>query len=142
MGMGFQLVLGEFVRRMDAAGHADLRPIHGAAFQALRGQGATGTELAERLGVTKQAAGQIADDLERKGYVRREAHPEGGRRRLIVLTGKAHEHLRVAGRILHELEAELTGRLGEADLARLRGELARLIRDLAGDTLPPLRPQW
>ena len=142
LGMGFQLVLREFVERVDAAGYTDLRPVHGLVFQSLRRGGVTSTELANQLGVTKQAAGQIVDDLEHRGYVRRETHPSGGRRRLVVLTEKAHEHLRVAGRVLHGLEAELASRLGDADLAGLRGELARLIREVAGETLPPLRPIW
>ncbi|MCJ1679247.1 MarR family transcriptional regulator [Streptomyces sp. APSN-46.1] len=138
--MGFQLMLGEFTRRVAAAGYEDLRPLHGMAFQVLKGPGATATELAERLGVTKQAAGQVVDELERRGYVRREPHPEGGRRKLVVLTRAAYDHLAVAGRILHELEAEL-GRA--ADLRVLRGELARFVRALNGDgPLPALRPVW
>jgi DNA-binding MarR family transcriptional regulator len=141
LGMAFQLVLGEFVRRVTAAGYPDLRPAHGLAFQVLRGSGATGTELAERLGITKQAAGQLIDELAGRGYLRREPHPAGGRRRLVVLTDKAHRHLAVAGRILHELEAELAGQLG-GELTGTRVELARLIRQLAGDAVPPLRPVW
>lgn len=142
LGLGFQLLLGEFTRRLDEAGHSDdLRPLHGMAFQALKGPGATATELAERLGVTKQAAGQIVDDLERRGYVRREPHPEGGRRKLVVLTRAATDHLYAAGRILHELEAEL-GR-GEVDLPVLRAELGRLVHALNGEgPLPALRPVW
>ncbi|MGP3924358.1 MarR family winged helix-turn-helix transcriptional regulator [Streptomyces sp. 8N616] len=141
--MAFQLLLGEFNGRLAEAGYGDLRPVHGMAFQVLRDGGATSSELAERLGVTKQAAGQIVDDLERRGYVRREAHPAGGRRRLVVLTGKAHEHLSVAGRTLHALEAELAERVGERDLTALRTELARVITELTdGGALPPLRPLW
>jgi DNA-binding MarR family transcriptional regulator len=142
LGLAFQVVLGEFVRRVDAAGYADLRPVHGMLFQVLRGPGATSSEIAERLGVTKQAAGQMVDDLERRGYLRREAHPDGGRRRLVVLTDQAHAHLAVAGRVLHGLEAELAAQLGDEELAGLRVDLARLTRHLAGDTVPPLRPTW
>ncbi|GII90109.1 MarR family winged helix-turn-helix transcriptional regulator [Sinosporangium siamense] len=142
LGMAFQLLLAEFARRLNATGHADLRPVHGMTFQALRGPGATSSELAERLGVTKQAAGQIVDDLERRGYVERTPHPAGGRRKLVVLTGKAHEHLLAAGRTLHELEAQLTERLHEAGLHVPRAELAAIIRVLAGDDIPPLRPVW
>ncbi|WP_405491763.1 MarR family winged helix-turn-helix transcriptional regulator [Streptomyces sp. NBC_00096] len=142
LGLGFQLLLGEFTRRLDEAGHADgLRPLHGMAFQALGGAGATATELAERLGVTKQAAGQIVDDLERRGYVRREPHPGGGRRKLVVLTDAAGAHLRAAGRVLHALETEL-GR-GGVELGALRAELGRLVGALNGDgPLPALRPVW
>jgi DNA-binding MarR family transcriptional regulator len=142
LGMGFQLLISEFNERLAAAGHADLRPVHGMTFQILRGRGATSTELAERLGVTKQAAGQIVDDLERRGYVRRLPHPAGGRRKLVVLTDAAHAHLAVAGRILHALEAEVSEGRGGADVDVLRGELARLILALSGDRLPPLRPVW
>lgn len=143
LGWAFQMVLGEFVRRMDQAGYADLRPVHGFAFQALRGGGATSTELATTLGVTKQAAGQIVAELEEKGYLRRIAHPAGGRRRLVVLTDRAARHLTVAGELLHELEAELAGRLGDPGLAEVRGRLAALVDALAGGRpLPPLRPVW
>ncbi|MGW9030382.1 MarR family winged helix-turn-helix transcriptional regulator [Streptomyces sp. NPDC055722] len=140
--MAFQLVLSEFVRRLDAAGYDDLRPMHGLVFQALRGSGTTSSELAERLGVTKQAAGQIIDDLEKRGYVERQPHPAGGRRKLVVLTEKALEHLAVAGQILHELEAQLAKHLHELGLQVPRTELAAIIRSLSSDSLPPLRPIW
>lgn len=142
LGLSFQLLLGEFVGRLDARGYDDLRPVHGLVFQALRGPGATSGELAEVLGVTKQAAGQIVDDLEHKGYVRRTAHPAGGRRKLVVLTDKAHEHLEVAGRTMRSLEAELARRMGREDFADLRGELVGIIRAMAGHRVPPLRPTW
>ncbi|WP_052868482.1 MarR family winged helix-turn-helix transcriptional regulator [Streptomyces niger] len=142
LGMAFQLLLAEFTERLAEAGQADLRPVHGMVFQILRSEGATGTELAQRLGVTKQAAGQLVDDLEQRGYVRREPHPEGGRRKLVVLTDAAHAHLAVAGRTLHDLEAELARRTGTGDLATLRTELTQLVRAMAGDTPPPLRPVW
>jgi DNA-binding MarR family transcriptional regulator len=140
LGLAFQLVVGEFVRRVE--GYDDLRPMHGFVFQALRGPGLTSTELAERLGVTKQAAGQIVDDLETRGYLRREPHPEGGRRRLVLLTDKAEDHLVAAGRVLRGLEAELARRLGRRDFAEMRHTLVRLVRDLAGPTVPALRPLW
>ncbi|MFF1926457.1 MarR family winged helix-turn-helix transcriptional regulator [Streptomyces sp. NPDC058221] len=142
LGMAFQLVLSEFVRRLDAAGYDDLRPVHGLAFQALYGPGLTSTELAERLGVTKQAAGQLVDELEKGGYVQRRPHPAGGRRKLVVLTEQALEHLVVAGGILREVEVELQMRLQGSGLSVPRAELAAIVRVLAGDEIPPLRPVW
>ena len=143
LGISFQLVLAEFTRRLDTAGHGDVRPVHGMIFQILYGDGATSSELAERLNVTKQASGQLITDLEKRGYVRREDHPHGGRRRLIVLTDKALAHLEAAGAILHQLESETAARAGGDTLPTLRTELARLIRVMTGDgDIPPLRPLW
>ncbi|GAB3647437.1 MarR family winged helix-turn-helix transcriptional regulator [Glycomyces tarimensis] len=142
LGLAFQLVLGEFTGRVEAAGYTDLRPIHGLAFQALGPDGATGSELAQRLGVTKQAAGQIVDYLEARGYVERRPHPAGGRRKLVVLAPAGLEHLRAAGEILHGLESEIGDRIGHAELEDLRAKLVEVVRALHDGPPPPLRPVW
>lgn len=143
MGLSFQQLLQEFVRRLDAAGYADLRPVHGFAFQVLAGPGATSSELAEQLGMTKQAAGQMVDYLQARGYVERRAHPLGGRRRLVVLSARGRRHLADAGPILRAVEAELADRLPGGRLPELRADLRTLIRSATGGgALPPLRPIW
>jgi DNA-binding MarR family transcriptional regulator len=142
LGMAFQLVLGEFVSRLDKLGYDDLRPVHGLVFQALGRDGATSTELSERLGVTKQAAGQMVDHLVNLGYLERRPHPAGGRRRMVVLTEKAMRHLALAGQTLYQLESEIAKDIDDSQLADLRARLAVLIRSLAGNAIPPLRPVW
>src|SRR5699024_5864442 len=126
------LLLTEFNSRIADAGYTDLRPVHGLTFQALGAEGATGSELAQRLGVTKQAAGQIVDHLEARGYVERRPHPEGGRRKLVVLTAAGAEHLRTAGGILRDLEAEIGDRIGAPELEDLHARLGDLIRAKIG----------
>src|SRR5918994_7048004 len=76
----------ELHRRLAERGHPDVRPAHGYAFQAIGADGATASELGVRLNVTKQAAGQMVDELTRLGYVTREPDPDDGRRRLVQLT--------------------------------------------------------
>ena len=142
LGLAYQAFVVELRDDLERAGLDGLGRADGYVFRALDEQPLTVSELATRLGVTKQAAGQIVDDLEARGYVRREPHPEGGRRRLVVLTDKAQAHLVAAGQVLHGLEAELSQRLGRPELAAMRHTLARLVRELAGPTLPPLRPLW
>ncbi|MCW2940604.1 MAG: MarR family transcriptional regulator, partial [Actinomycetia bacterium] len=71
-----------------ARGFDDIRPAHGFAFTLLSRGGATVTELAGHLGVTRQAAGQLTDELVLKGYVERRPHPVDARARLIVLTAR------------------------------------------------------
>lgn len=142
LGTAFQVVLTEFLRRLDEAGYGDLRPSHGMIFQILYGKGATSSELAERLGVTKQASGQLVTELEKRGYVQRQDHPQGGRRRLVVLTDKAIAHMRVAGMLLHQIEGEISTKVGDEGLITLRRELSAVIRAVVNDDIPPLRPLW
>lgn len=69
-----------------ARGFEGVRPAHGFAFARLAPDGATVTDLAVHLGVTKQAASQLVDELVRKGYAERRPHPVDARARLVVLT--------------------------------------------------------
>ena len=68
-----------------ARGFDDVRPAHGFAFARLAPDGATVGELAEHLGVTKQAASQLVEELVRKGYVERHPHPADARDRKSVV---------------------------------------------------------
>ena len=142
LGMAFQLASRERADRLAAAGRDELRPVHALAFGVLRGTGATSSELADRLGITKQAAGQMVDDLEQRGYVQRHPHPAGGRRKLVLLTSGALDHLAVAERVSREVDADLAKRLGQRSADELRALLVDLARELAGEELPPLRPTW
>lgn len=64
----------------------EARPAWGFAFARLAPDGATVTEIAAHLGVTKQAASQLVDEIVRKGYAERRPHPADARARLVVLT--------------------------------------------------------
>lgn len=50
---------------MAALGYDDVRPAPGFAFQRIAPHSATGNELAEFLDITKQAASEMVDYLER-----------------------------------------------------------------------------
>src|SRR5262245_57215062 len=103
-----------------AAGFADVRPAHGYAFSRLSFVGATAVQLAEHLGITKQSAGQMVDDLERLGYVRREPHPTDRRGKLIVLTDRGWACVSAAQQSLAGIEARLADRMGADTLEALR----------------------
>ena len=88
-------VAGELTQRINegvvARGFEGVRPAHGFAFARLAPGGATVTELAAHLGVTKQAASQLVDDIVRKGYAERRPHPGDARARLVVLTERGRD---------------------------------------------------
>jgi DNA-binding MarR family transcriptional regulator len=78
---------------LDEQGHPDARPLHGFALQAIGPDGCTVNEFAQRLGVSKQAAGKTAATLESAGYLSRSPNP--GDRRAVILrrTSRADEFL-------------------------------------------------
>jgi DNA-binding MarR family transcriptional regulator len=119
-----------------ARGFADVRPAHGYAFARLAPHGATVNELAEHLGVTKQAASQMVEDLVAKGYVERRPHPSDARARLIVLTDRGWACTRAADAAAEETLRPWADTIGPERLAALRADLSRLAAP------GRIRPAW
>jgi DNA-binding MarR family transcriptional regulator len=109
-----------------ARGFDDVRPTHGFAFVLLSHGGATVSELASHLGVTKQAASQLVDELVGKGYVQRRAHPGDARARLVVLSDRGWECTRAAERAAADTIAEWTKTLGRQRIRALAADLSRI----------------
>jgi DNA-binding MarR family transcriptional regulator len=119
-----------------ARGFADVRPAHGFAFTRLAPDGATITELAEHLDVTRQAAAQLVDELVAKGYVQRSRHPDDARARLITLTSKGWACTRAAEAAIADTVRPWAAVLGEQRLQALQDDLLRIA------PRGPLRPTW
>src|SRR3954471_5425813 len=73
---------------VEAKGFDDVRPVHGYAFVRISHGGATVVDVADHLGVTKQSASQLVDQLVQRGYVTRVPHPDDARARLLALTAR------------------------------------------------------
>jgi DNA-binding MarR family transcriptional regulator len=131
---------GDLTRRIDegvVARGFEGRPLYGFAFTRLAPDGATATDLAAHLGVTKQAASQLVDELVRKGYVERRPHPRDARARLVVLTGRGWACTRAAEEVAAEVVAEWAELLGgEGEMRVLLDRLARIA------PYGPIRPAW
>jgi DNA-binding MarR family transcriptional regulator len=119
-----------------ARGFTDLRPAHGFAFTRLSRGGATITQLAEHLDVTRQAAAQLADELVAKGYIERREHPVDARAKLLVLTDKGWACTRAAEEAIADTVGAWTAVIGDDRLRALTGDLARIASG------GPLRPLW
>jgi DNA-binding MarR family transcriptional regulator len=143
LALGFRAMVDELHRRLAALGFDDVRPAHGFAFVRLAPDGATGNELAEHLGVSKQAASQMVDYLERHGYVARQPDPRDGRGKIIVLTARGWACIRAVESILADIEGRLAGEVGAERMAALRADLLRLVVAPGGDgAARSLRPVW
>jgi len=119
-----------------ARGFEGLRPAHGFAFARLAPDGATVTDLATHLGVTKQAASQLVDEIVRKGYAERRPHPVDARARLVVLTERGWACTRAAEEAAAEVVQGWADVLGEGEVRALRSHLGRIA------PYGPIRPAW
>jgi DNA-binding MarR family transcriptional regulator len=130
-------------RRLAELGFDDVRPAHGFAFVRLAPNGATGNELAEHLGVTKQAASQMLDYLEQHGYIVREPHPRDGRGKIAVLTARGWDCIRATETTLAAMERRWEEGTGTERMNTLRADLRRLVYMASdGTPSPKLRPIW
>ncbi|MEV0222538.1 MarR family winged helix-turn-helix transcriptional regulator [Streptomyces sp. NPDC050704] len=133
-------VAGELTQRIHegvvARGFEGVRPAHGFAFARLAPGGATVTELAAHLGVTKQAASQLVDEIVRKGYAERRPHPDDARARLVVLTERGWDCTRAAEEAAAEAVRPWVELLGEGEVRALRDRLHRIT------PYGPIRPAW
>jgi DNA-binding MarR family transcriptional regulator len=104
-----------------------LRPSHTNLLPHIEWTGTRVGDLAQRIGVSKQAISQLVDDLESAGVVERVADPEDGRARLVRFTRQGERSLFEGLAVLTELEAELAGKVGRTTLRNLHRDLTRIL---------------
>jgi DNA-binding MarR family transcriptional regulator len=112
---------------VEHAGVDDMRTPFGFVIRALAERDRTLTELAALLGVTKQAAIKVIDEMEQRGFVRRSPDPADRRAKVIRLTVKADRVRRAALAESRRMERELRASVGDADVDALRAVLIQLL---------------
>jgi DNA-binding MarR family transcriptional regulator len=116
--------LGEAVER---AGVEDMRSPFGYVIRVLVDRDRTLTELADLLGVSKQAAIKVVDEMEARGFLARHSDPDDRRVKLLRLTDKGRTVRRAALAASHAIERELRRELGDPDVDALRTALESLL---------------
>ena len=141
IGVLLQLLSRDFERRargtLQARGHTELLPSHQVVFASLGRSGARLTALAQQAGMTKQAMGQIVDDLEQLGYVERIPDPADGRAKIVRFTVAGLDFVCDAAEMLDEIWREYASLLGTSELEQTQETLHRLLRGVRRD--PPSR---
>ena len=119
----FRSVIDELHRDLAAAGHPDVRPVHGFALQAVGPEGATTSELGRRLGVSKQAAAKTAAGLAALGYLVDEPDPSDGRARILRRTARGDDCLRASVVAFEAIRRRWVAALGADRVAALEDDL-------------------
>jgi DNA-binding MarR family transcriptional regulator len=117
----------EFRARLKAAGHPTIRQGHGCVFRFIHEGGSRLTDLAESSGLSKQAVGEVVDDLEKLGYVERAQDPQDGRAKVINLTPQGEDAHRTALGVFADIEREWAERYGAERVKTMR----KLLEEIA-----------
>ena len=121
--------LGEAVA---PAGGGAMRPSFGFVLRAVAAEAPTVSRLAEMLGVAKQGASRLAEDMVALGYLERIGDPTDRRRTRLKLTPTGE---RIRARALaesHAMEDELRERFGDTQVQHLRALLTDFIERHGG----------
>ncbi|MCB9682522.1 MAG: MarR family transcriptional regulator [Alphaproteobacteria bacterium] len=113
-----------------------VRPAHTALFPHIDLDGTRLTVIAERAGISKQAVGQLVDDLVAMGALERVPDPADGRARLVRFVGGGSALLHGLS-VLGALESDLAGIVGGDALAAMHATLQAVDDALDAGTLTP-----
>ncbi len=133
---GARLLDERALERINRAGGAPvaIRPAHTSLFPHIDKEGTRLTELARRLGVTKQAVGQLVGDLEQMGMLERVDDPVDGRAKLVRFTDRGLRGIEHGLSVLRGLESQLEHRLGRRRMRDLHLTLQQIVDELSKPT--------
>ena len=124
--------VGDLQARVAATEYSDIRISHGCVFGNIDPDGTRLTELAERARMTKQSVGEVASDLEQRGYVERVPDPADGRAKIIRLTERGRDAQALGRGLIDDIEREWAERFGEERVAALRDLLESITAQRLG----------
>lgn len=127
LSLSYNSTINELHEKLSELGFDDIRPAHGFMFKCIIPNGATGIEISEYLGITKQAVSKMVDFLEKCGYVMRQNHPTDKRGKIIVLTERGWLVVKAKEKILTEIEGRWSGKIGSERMQVLKGDLLKII---------------
>jgi DNA-binding MarR family transcriptional regulator len=122
----------ELTRRVAATAYCDIRVSHGCVFGTIDPEGTRLTDLAQRAHMTKQSVGEVASDLEQRGYVERVPDPSDGRAKIIRLTERGHDAQATGRGLIDDTEREWAERFGTERIVALREALEAITAEQLG----------
>lgn len=123
-----RIVNRQVVQGLHARGYTDLSATHTTLLSNMDLAGSTVTDVAERAGITKQAMGRLAAQLESAGYIRITGDPADGRVKLLRLTDKGERLMFESFGVMSGLEKRYAALMGRTRFAALVGGLQAFIR--------------
>jgi DNA-binding MarR family transcriptional regulator len=108
------------------------RPSHMALIPHLSLEGSRITHLAERMQISKQAVGQVVEELEQMGIVCHVPDPSDGRAKLVQFTRAGRQSMLRGLGLLGKMEDDLSSVVGERRMKELHTTLSKLLVHIEG----------
>src|SRR6185312_11711727 len=108
-----RIVNRHVVEGLRACGYADLRSTHTTLLSNIDLAGSTVTEAAERAGITKQAMGRLATELQDAGYITVRSDPADARARVLHLTKSGMRLMLDSLRVMTHLQNRYARLIGQ-----------------------------
>ncbi|MBP6814050.1 MAG: winged helix DNA-binding protein [Burkholderiaceae bacterium] len=90
-------------------------------------EGTRSTELARRLGISKQAVGKAVRDLENEGLLTRATDTADGRAFLVLFTDKGVNYLLEVHKAINQIEREYDAVVGPDQMVAVRAALGTIV---------------
>lgn len=142
LSLSLSYFIDELHKRLSERGYDDIRPVHGYLFSSLIPNGASCIELADYLGITKQAVSKMVDYLEKSGYIIRKLHPTDKRGKMIFLTERGWLVVEEKNRILSDIEGRLIEKIGKDRMRMFKEDLSTIVFDKDENNVSKVRPVW
>lgn len=110
--------------RLAAKGWPEMTPAQSLVFASIDLDGTRPSELARRIGVSRQAVHQTITELVAVDLLTLTPDPADGRAKLAVVTDEGRRNIAAAQESLAEIEADLQTRIGAPAVAGLRAALS------------------
>ncbi len=140
MRMPIDVVYRRMLGSLHEAGFTDVVAAHLAVLRYPGPDGRRPSELADDVGMSKQAMNYLLGQLEQLGYLTRVDDPGDGRSKRVHLTDRGRAAARTMRATVTDIESELREQLGAEEFGELRRLLSRLNESpfvRSGDAGPP-----
>ncbi len=144
LSLSFNVLITELHDQLSELGFDDIKPTHGYLFKCIIPNGATGNELADHLGISKQAVSKMVEYLEKRDYVKRQSHPTDKRGKIIVLTERGWLVMKAKEEILTKIEKSWIENIGAKRMQTIKEDLKKLVDKANEDKemSSRIRPVW
>jgi DNA-binding MarR family transcriptional regulator len=127
----WQWVRDQLYASVVAMGYDDLNAAHVELWRYPGLEGQRPSQLADRVGITKQSVNDLLGHLERQGYLSRVPDSTDGRARVIRLTSKGRRLEQTIYAAAEAAQLQIAETLGPQQFAQLHSSLELLIEKLA-----------